>query len=144
MKSAPSQREVKMLFSLVIPRGTKKLIAQGMGVSEADISRRFNPDDDRKLATAEGLLEQFHVIKTSPEQWLAIREYIESLWDEWQTRGTLPVPSAAQVVKEQSDYIEAELRESSPPRKGIALARTIAISKRRLVHLESGALRKVG
>lgn len=145
MKPAPTQHEVKSLFSLLMPRGTQKLIAQGMGVSDGDVSRRFNPNDERKLGTAEGLLEQFHIIQTSPDEWRAIRAYIESLWDEWETEGRLPVPSAARVVKEQHDYINAELQGASPMRKGMELAQSIAVSKRRLVAIESeGVMRKVG
>jgi hypothetical protein len=145
MKPAPTQYEVKSLFSLVIPRGAQKLIAHGMGVSDGDISRRLNPNDERKLATAEGLLEQFHVIETCPDEWPTLRAYIESLWDEWETGGRLPVPSAAQVAKEQSDYVSAELQDAPPARKGMELAQSIAYSKRRLAHIEAGgALRKVG
>src|SRR5215216_4256945 len=99
MKSAPTQYEVKSLLSLVIPRGAQKEIARGMGVSDGDISRRFNPNDDRKLGTAEGLCEQLHIIETCPDEWPTLRAYIESLWDEWETGGRLPVPSAAQVAK---------------------------------------------
>jgi hypothetical protein len=144
VKSAPTQYEVKALFSLVIPHGNRKLIAGGMGISEGDVSRRFNPNDERKLATAEALLEQFHVIQTSPEQWPTIRAYIESLWDEWETQGRLPVPTAAQVAKEQSDYVTAELQGAPPSRKGMELAQSIAYSKRRLAHIEEDdALRKV-
>jgi hypothetical protein len=145
MRPAPTQREVKSLFSLVIPHGNRKLIAQGMGVTEGDISRRFNPNDDRKLATGEGLLEQFHVIQTSPAEWQTIRAFIESLWDEWESQGKLPVPSAARVAKEQSDYVNAELQGLTPDRKGMELAQSIALSKRRLAHIEMGdVLRKVG
>lgn len=145
MKPAPTQHEIKSLFSLVIPHGNRKLIAQGMGVTEGDISRRFNPNDDRKLATAEALLEQFHVIQTSPAEWPTIRAYIESLWDEWETEGKLPVPSAAQVAKEYNDYVTAELQDAPPSRKGMELAQSIAFSKRRLVHIESeGSLKKTG
>jgi hypothetical protein len=152
MKPAPTQHEVKSLFSLLIPHGNRKLIAQGMGVSEGDISRRFNPNDDRKLGTAEGLLEQYHIIQTSPTEWLTIRALIESLWDEWETQGRLPVPSAARVAKEQSDYVTAELQGLSPDRKGMELAQSIAYSKRRLAHIEAGGgadnveggMRKVG
>ena len=149
MKSAPTQYEVKSLFSQLIPHGNRKLIAQGMGVTEGDISRRFNPNDDRKLATAEGLLEQFHIIRTSPVEWLAIRAKIEALWDEWETGGRLPIPSAAQVAKEQYEYITAELQGLTPDRKGMELAQSIACSKRRLAHIEStseeaSAVKEVG
>lgn len=144
MKPAPSQEEVKKLFSLVIPRGNKKLIAAGMGVHESDISRRFNPNDDRKLATAEALLEQFHVIQTSPAEWLTIRAYIESLWDEWETKGCLPVPSPAQVAKTLYEFTLAELQNFDLPRRGMVLARSIAASKRLLVHLETVGVRRVG
>jgi|ERR1051326_4133667 hypothetical protein len=141
---APTQHEVKSFFSLLISHGKRKQIAQGMGVSEGDISRRFNPNDDRKLGTAEGLLEQFHIIQTSPAEWSAIREYIEALWDEWETRGKLPVPTDAQVAKEQHDYIAAVLQGASPARKGMELAQSIAFEKRKLAHIESdGVLRKV-
>jgi hypothetical protein len=150
MKSAPTQHEVKSLFSQLIPHGNRKLIAQGMGVTEGDISRRFNPNDDRKLGTAEGLSEQFHIIQTSPVEWPAIRAFIEALWDEWETRGKLPVPTDAQVAKEQHDYVAAVLQGACPMRKGVELAQSIAYSKRKLAHIESGAgeslvgIRKVG
>jgi hypothetical protein len=144
MKTAPTQYEVKSLFSLLIPHGNRKLIAQGMGVTEGDISRRFNPNDDRKLGTAEGLLEQFHIIQTSPTEWPAIREYIEALWDEWETGGCLPIPTDAQVAKEQHDYVEAVLQGAPPARKGMELCQSIATEKRKLMAIETGALRKVG
>ena len=141
---APTQHEVKSFFSLLISHGKRKQIAQGMGVSEGDISRRFNPNDDRKLGTAEGLLEQFHIIQTSPSEWISIRELIEALWNEWESQGRLPVPTAAQVVRAQYEYAAAEIEGSLPPRRGMVLARAIAYGKRRLAHIESdGMLRKV-
>ena len=144
MKPAPTQYEVKSLFSLVIPRGCGKGISSELEVTEGDWSRRANPNDDRKLATAEGLREQFAIIRNCPGEWPTIRAYIESLWDEWETEGRLPVPTAAQVAKEQSDYITAELQGLPPSRKGMELAQSIAFSKRRLAHIESdGALRNV-
>jgi len=144
MRQVPTQYEVKSLFSLVIPRGAGKQIALDMNVTEGDWSRRANPNDERKLATAEALREQLAIIENCPDEWPTIRAYIETLWDEWETQGKLPVPSAAQVAKEHHDYVTAELQNAPPCRKGMELAQSIAVSKRRLMALESdGVLRKV-
>ena len=143
MKSAPTQYEVKSLLSLLLPHGCGKQIAMDMGVTEGDWSRRSNLNDERKLATAEALREQFAIIQNCPVEWPALRAYIESLWDEWETRGTLPVPTAAQVAKEHNDYVTAELQGAPPARKGMELAQSIAYSKRRLAHIEADGMRKV-
>lgn len=143
----PAQVEVKTLLDDLIPRGARRQMAEILEISEGDLSHRLNRYHERKLATAEGLREQWALAQADPKSFQALRAYIESLWDSWQLADK--APDAGEVAKESADYICAELQNLSLRIKRKELVESIATGKRRLAHLDSAPLkplriRKVG
>lgn len=139
----PSQREVKSLLSDLVPHGKRKRIAAILGVSEGDICRRFNPEDERKLACAEALREQRAIASVDPRAFLALRTYIESVWDSWELK-IGKGPDAGDVAKETADYVCAELQNRPLHIRRKELVEAGATIKRRISELSDSGLRKVG
>ena len=138
--NAPTQYEVKILLSDVVPHGVLKLVAESLEVSEGDVSRRFNPNDDRKCGIGEGLRELMALKKADPKAFEIIRAFVENVLDS-EDRGTSRDLSQlmGEVAKETADVVCAELRHDP-----LHIRRKEAVEAGAALRLYEGKLRKVG
>lgn len=112
MQNAPSQRDVKTLLSDLVKSGSRKRMANILGVTEGEISRRFNINDDRKLSIAEGLREWWALTGADPEAAEAFKHYVCGLYESWcspvKRTGELSLLVSG-VNKETGDLVQARL-----------------------------------
>ena len=143
--NAPTQYEVKLLLDDVIPHGVRQQIAEELGVTEGDISRRFNPNDDRKCGIGEALRELIALKNADPQAFQTVRAFIDNTLNA-EDRGTSRDLSQlmGSVAKETADVVCAEL-EGKPAhiRRKEAVEAGAALRKYES-RLSECALRKVG
>lgn len=138
--NAPTQYEVKILLSDIVPHGVMKLVAENLEVSEGDVSRRFNPNDDRKCGIGEGLRELIALKNADRKAFEIIRAFVENVLDS-EDRGTSRNLSQlmAEVVKQTGDVVCAEFEN-----KAAHVKRKEAVEAGAALRLYEGKLRKVG
>lgn len=113
MSNFPSIRDLKVLLDDELKNGARVEIANILGVTEAIISRRFNPNDDRKPYLFEGLRESHAVCMADSHAGAVLRSYIDGLFDSWLNPPIAGEASLSCLVcnvdKETGDLVRARL-----------------------------------
>lgn len=146
MQNAPSQEDVKTLLSDLVKSKTRKRMASILGVTEADISRRFNVNDPRKLSIAEGLREWWALTGADPEAAEVFKAYVCGLYESWVRPGRQESLASLVIAanRESSEVIEAWAANKPLHEQRKETVEAIAALQRHLEGLDSqAALREV-
>ena len=136
MRHAPSQQDLKRLLDDAVKHGSRARIANILGVTEGNISRRFNPNDELKLALADGLRECWAVCGADESAGQILRSYINGLFDSWLApakSGQAAITSlVCDVNRETADLVNARM-ESRPLHLQLKEAREVGAANDRVI-----------
>jgi hypothetical protein len=86
----PDTVQIKTILRDAVSHGTMQKMANILGVSHSEISRRFDPNQEKRAYIAESARELWGLACTDPEAYQIVKTYFVMLLESWAE----PVPTS--------------------------------------------------